>query len=68
MRKYNAASPKQGSKRFNYILKTISIADLGIIYLWLGRTNYLNTILIFFNRLCIHKETSTVPGSKMGSK
>ena len=33
MHKYNAESPKQGSKRFNYIVKTINIADLGIIYL-----------------------------------
>ena len=32
--KYNAESPKQGSKRFNYIAKTKYIADLGIIYLW----------------------------------
>ena len=38
MRKYNAESPKQGSKRFNSIVKTINIADLGIIYLWEGRT------------------------------
>ena len=34
MRKYNAESPKQGSKRFNSIVKTINIVDLGIIYLW----------------------------------
>ena len=33
MREYNAESPKQGRKRFNYIVKTINIADLGIIYL-----------------------------------
>ena len=30
MRKYNAESPKQGSKRISYIVKTISIANLGI--------------------------------------
>ena len=35
MSKYNAESPKQGSKRFNSIVKTINIADLGIIYLCL---------------------------------
>ena len=29
---YNAKSPKQDSKRFNSIVKTINIADLGIIY------------------------------------
>ena len=34
MRKYKAESPKQGSKRFNSIVKTINIGDLGIIYLW----------------------------------
>ena len=34
MREYNAESPKQGRKRFNSIVKTINIADLGIIYLW----------------------------------
>ena len=33
MRKYNAESTKQGSKRFNSIVKTINIANLGIIYL-----------------------------------
>ena len=33
MREYNAESPKQGRKRFNSIVKTINIADLGIIYL-----------------------------------
>ena len=33
MRKYNAESPKQGNKRFNYIVKTINIANLGMIYL-----------------------------------
>ena len=33
MREYNAESPKQGRKMFNYIVKTINIADLGIIYL-----------------------------------
>ena len=37
-RKYNAESPKQGSKRFNSIVKTINIADLGIIYLCVVRT------------------------------
>ena len=35
IRKYNAESPKQGSKRFNSAVKTINIANLGIIYLWL---------------------------------
>ena len=38
MRKYNAKSPKQGSKRFNSIVKTKYIADLGIIYLCLPLT------------------------------
>ena len=33
MRKYNAESPKQDRKRFNYIMKTINIANLDIIYL-----------------------------------
>ena len=31
--KYNAESPKQGSKRFNSNVKTINIVPLGIIYL-----------------------------------
>ena len=35
MRKYNAESPKQGSKRFNSIVKTKYIDDLGIVYLCL---------------------------------
>ena len=35
MRKYNAESPKQGSRRFNYIVKTKYIDDLGIVYLCL---------------------------------
>ena len=30
MRKYNAESPKQGSKRFNCIVKTIHVANLGM--------------------------------------
>ena len=30
MRKYNAESSKQGSKRFNYIVKMINITNLGI--------------------------------------
>ena len=34
LRKYNAESLKQGSKRFNSNAKTNYIADLGIIYLW----------------------------------
>ena len=34
MHKYNAESPKQGSKRFNSNAKTKYIADLGIMYLW----------------------------------
>ena len=34
MRKYNAESPKQGSRRFNYIVKTKYIDDLGIVNLW----------------------------------
>ena len=34
MRKYIAESPKQGSRRFNYIVKTKYIDDLGIVYLW----------------------------------
>ena len=35
---YNAESPKQGRKRFNSIVKTINIADLGIIYLCTSHT------------------------------
>ena len=34
MCEYNDESPKQDRKRFNSIVKTINIADLGIIYLW----------------------------------
>ena len=41
MRKYNAESPKQGSKRFNSNAKTKYIADLGIMYLWLYSTVYI---------------------------
>ena len=33
MHKYNAESPKQGSRRFNYIVKTKYIDDLGIVNL-----------------------------------
>ena len=33
MRKYNAESPKQGSRRINFIVKMKYIADLGIVYL-----------------------------------
>ena len=33
MRKYNAESPKHGSRRFNSIVKTNYIDDLGIVYL-----------------------------------
>ena len=33
MLKYNAESPKQGSRRFNSIVKTKYIDDLGIVYL-----------------------------------
>ena len=33
MREYNAESPKQGRKRFNYIVKKIYISYLPIIYL-----------------------------------
>ena len=33
MRKYNAESPKQGSRRFNYIVKTKYIDNLGIVNL-----------------------------------
>ena len=32
--KYNAESPKQGSKRFNSITKTIHFAHLGIIFIY----------------------------------
>ena len=31
--KYNAESPTQGSKRFNFITKTSHFAHLGILYL-----------------------------------
>ena len=34
MCEYNAESPKQDRKRFNSIVMTINIAELGIIYLW----------------------------------
>ncbi len=34
MRVYNAESPKQDSRRFNSIVKTKYIDDLGIVYLW----------------------------------
>ena len=33
MRKYNAESPKQGCRRFNYIVKTKYIDNLDIVYL-----------------------------------
>ena len=36
MRVYNAESPKQDSRRFNSIVKTKYIDDLGIVYLWKG--------------------------------
>ena len=36
MRKYNAESPKQGSIRFNSIVKTKYIDVLGIVYLCRG--------------------------------
>ena len=39
MRKYNAEIPKQGSTRFNSIVKTKYIANLGIVYLWDGCKN-----------------------------
>ena len=32
--KYIDESPKQGSRRFNSIVKTTYMADLGIVYLW----------------------------------
>ena len=35
MRVYNAESPKQGSRRVSYIVKTKYIADLSIVYLCL---------------------------------
>ena len=48
MHKYNAESPKQGSKRFNSIVKVKYIADLGIIYLCSHyRTNPLSFTLHF---------------------
>ena len=34
MREYNAESPKQGRKRFNFIVKTINSSHLPLIYLW----------------------------------
>ena len=39
MRKYNAESPKQGSRRFNFIVKTKYIDDLGIVYLWVDASD-----------------------------
>ena len=38
MHKYNAESLKQGSERFNSIVKTFNIADLCIVYLCLHCT------------------------------
>ena len=38
MRVYNAESPKQDSRRFNSIVKTKYIDNLGIVYLWAHRT------------------------------
>ena len=32
--KYNAESPKQGSKRFNFIMKTTHFAYLGILFIY----------------------------------
>ena len=32
--KYNAESPKQSSKRFNSIMKTIHFAHLGILFIY----------------------------------
>ena len=36
LRIYNAESPKPDSRRFNYIVKTKYIDDLGIVYLWVS--------------------------------
>ena len=44
LRKYNAESPKQGSKSFNSIVKTINIADMCIIHLWY-------TVMVYRTRL-----------------
>ena len=35
MSKYNAESPKQGSKKVQFYCEAINIADLGIIYICL---------------------------------
>ena len=32
--KYNAAIPKQGSKSFNFISKTIHLAHLGVLFIY----------------------------------
>ena len=54
--KYNAESPKQDSKRFNSITKTIHFAHLGILY-------YLS-MLVGFNPppLAQHPAATTAPG------
>ena len=48
MRKYNAESPKQGSRRFNSIVKTKYIADLGIVYLCCQSTNQQSSLSCWY--------------------
>ena len=45
MRKCNAERPKQGSRRFNSIVKTKYIADLGIVNLWINNNHVLVSLL-----------------------
>ena len=49
---YNAKSPKQGRRRFNSIVKTIHIANLGIVYLWLNSL-YCTIIIPNYNNKCL---------------
>ena len=49
MHQYNAESPKQGRKRFNYIVKTIYFSYLPITYLSMLQTHQIyKTIFQFF--------------------
>ena len=43
-REYNAESPQQGSRRFNSIVKTKYIVDLGIVYLFLQQRTYCKSL------------------------
>ena len=56
LRKYNAESPKQGSRRFNSIVKTKYIADLGIVYLCQTQRQLSNRFRLLFKRIFIDVE------------